>query len=105
MARQVKWTEEAWNDLEETADFIAKDSPYYAATFVRKVRELARSLRQLTERGRVVPEFNRVDIRELFIGNYRLIYKITDRVVFIIGFIHGARDLWALWEREDRTLN
>jgi len=35
MAQQVKWTEEAWEDLEETADFIEKDSPYYAAAFVR----------------------------------------------------------------------
>jgi len=27
MARRVKWTVIAWNDLEESTDYIAKDSP------------------------------------------------------------------------------
>lgn len=38
MARKVIWTEVAWNDLEEAADYIAKDSPHYAAAFVREAR-------------------------------------------------------------------
>ena len=42
MARMVKWTEVAWNDLEEVSDYIAKDSRYYAAAFVRKVHDAAR---------------------------------------------------------------
>jgi hypothetical protein len=27
MARKIKWTVVAWNDLEEEADYIAEDSP------------------------------------------------------------------------------
>ncbi|MEI7670835.1 MAG: hypothetical protein WCK00_01850 [Deltaproteobacteria bacterium] len=30
MARKVTWTESAWTDLEEVADYIAKDSRHYA---------------------------------------------------------------------------
>ncbi|MBU0699978.1 type II toxin-antitoxin system RelE/ParE family toxin [bacterium] len=100
MAWKVKWTEAAWNDLEEVSDYIAKDSPYYAATFVREVRDAARSLSYFAERGRVVPEFGNLSIRELFIRKYRLIYQLKEQTVCIIGFIHGARDLLALWERE-----
>lgn len=44
MARKVKWTAAAWSDLEEAADYIARDSPNYAAALVREVREAARSL-------------------------------------------------------------
>lgn len=102
MAREVKWTELAWSDLEEAADYIAKDSPYYAAAFVHEVRDVARSLVYLAERGRVVPEFNNPNIRELFVRSYRLIYQVTEQTVYIVGFIHGARDLWLLWEREGR---
>jgi plasmid stabilization system protein ParE len=47
------WTESAWRDLEEVADYIAKDSTHYAAAFVREAREAARTLACLAERGRV----------------------------------------------------
>ena len=99
MARTVKWTETATNDLEEAADFIARDSRYYAAALVREARAAARSLRTFAERGRVVPEIDAPDNRELFIRSYRLIYQVTTERVFIVALVHGARDLAALWER------
>ena len=102
MAQKVRWTEVAWSDLKEAADYIAKDSPHYAAAFVRETRDAARSLSYLAERGRIVPEFNNPSIRELFARSYRMIYQVTEEAVYIIGFIHGARDLWTLWEREGR---
>jgi len=37
VVREIKWAEVAWNDLEEAADYIARDSAYYAAAFVREV--------------------------------------------------------------------
>jgi len=102
MARKVTWTESAWIDLEEVADYIGKDSPHYAGAFVHEVRDAARSLAYLAERGRTVPEFNDPSIRELFVRSYRLIYQVTEQNVYVVGFIHGARDLVALWERERR---
>lgn len=103
MAWKVSWTHTAWADLENAADYIAKDSPHYAAALVRETKDAVRSLSQLAQRGRVVPEFQDPAIRELFVGNYRLVYKLTDSELYIIGFIHGARDLWNLWKREGRT--
>lgn len=102
MAQKVSWTEVAWADLEDVADFISKDSPHYAAAFVREVQDAARTLNQLFERGRVVPEFGDPAIRELFVRDYRLIYKIKEGFVFIIAFIHGARDLQSLWSSGGR---
>ena len=58
MARKVGWTESAWRDLEEVADYIAKDSSHYAAALVLEAREAARTLAYFAERGRTVPEFN-----------------------------------------------
>ena len=99
MDRTIKWTESATNDLEEVAEFIARDSRFYATTIVKKARKAARSLRVSAERGRVVPESNTSNIRELFLWKYRLIYKVTSHHVFILAFIHGARDLESLWKR------
>ena len=99
MARTVRWTETATQDLEEAAEFIGRDSRFYAAALVSETRAAARSRRTLAERGRVVPEIDAPDMRDLFIRSYRLIYQVTADRVFILAFVHGARDLTALWER------
>jgi len=54
----------------------------------------------MAERGRVVPELEEPAVRELIIGNYRLIYEIDGADVSILALIHGARDLAALWDKE-----
>ena len=102
MVRRVKWTEAAWCDLEAVADYIDRDSQRYAAAFVREVRDAACSLARFAERGRRVPEFGMPAVRELLVRKYRLIYRLTEDAVHIVAFIHGARDLAALWEQERR---
>ena len=71
MAKTVSWTDAAWADLEAVADYIARDSRYYAAAFVREVREAARSLKRFPERGTIVAELGDPTIRELYV-------RITD---------------------------
>ena len=100
MAKKIVWTENAWIDLETVADFIARDSPYYAASFVREIRNRARSLSRMSSRGRVVPEIGDRQIRELFVQSYRLIYKVERSRVAILALVHGARDLEALRARK-----
>lgn len=103
MAQRIVWTEAAWDDLEATAEYIAKDSRRYAAALVREAKGVARSLASLSQRGRVVPELSDPSLRELFVRNHRLIYQVMPDAVYIVGFIHGSRDLWSLWGREQRT--
>ncbi|MFQ5639465.1 MAG: type II toxin-antitoxin system RelE/ParE family toxin [bacterium] len=102
MAKKVEWTESAWRDLEEIANYIAKDSSIYAASFVEGVKDLARSLRRFEERGRVVPEYDDPNIRELFIKSYRMLYHTADDTVYVICIIHGARDLSMNIDIEER---
>jgi addiction module RelE/StbE family toxin len=94
MAREVVWTEPAWEDLAAAADYIARDSESYAAAFVEEVKEAAASLAQFAERGQVVPEFADHTIRELLIKPYRLVYEVADDKVLILTLIDGARRKW-----------
>lgn len=103
MARRVAWTETAWRDLERIGEYIAQDSPGYAAALVRRIRDRASSLEELAERGRVVPELDEPAVRELVVASYRLIYETDERNVYVLALIHGARDLAALWDEEART--
>jgi plasmid stabilization system protein ParE len=57
----------------------------------------------MAERGRVVPELEEPTVRELIVGRYRLIYEIDGADVNILGLIHGARDLAALWDEEGHS--
>jgi mRNA-degrading endonuclease RelE of RelBE toxin-antitoxin system len=51
----------------------------------------------------VVPELGDSNVRELLIGSFRLIYEIHDKTVYVLGLIHGARDLAALRKLEGRS--
>lgn len=51
----------------------------------------------------MVPELQEPAVRELIVGSYRLIYEIDGAGVSILGLIHGARDLAALWDKEGHS--
>lgn len=103
MARKIIWSFEATDDLKAIADYIARDSAFYSTAFVLEIREASRSLKEYSERGRVVPELANPSIRELFVKEYRLIYGIDEFSVVILGIIHGKRNLKSLWEKEQRS--
>jgi plasmid stabilization system protein ParE len=102
MARKVKWARTAQKDLEQVAEYVSRDSERRAAQIVRKSLDAACSLALFADRGRMVPEFSDPSIRELLKGRYRLIYKISEKTVVIVAFIHGARDLPSLWKKGKR---
>jgi plasmid stabilization system protein ParE len=91
MARQVVWTDLAWEDLEAAAEYIARDSGAYAAVFVAEIEVAATSLSEMAERGQIVPEIGDTSMRELLVRPYRLVYQLTEREVRIPAIIHGAR--------------
>ena len=53
MARKVNWAYEAATDLEALAEYIARDSAFYASAFVQEIRDASRSLNEFSERGRI----------------------------------------------------
>ena len=91
MAFKLEWSEEALEDIESIASYIEKDSPVYAKSVVSKLFEKAEILKEFSELGRVVPETNDKNIRELFVYSYRLIYKIKTNTILFIAVIHGKR--------------
>jgi toxin ParE1/3/4 len=94
MAREVVWTEPAWEDLEAAAEYIARDSAAYAAVFVEEMKAAATSLSEMAERGQIVPEIGDASIRELLVRPYRLVYQLSEGEVRILAVIHGARRAW-----------
>ena len=73
------------------ADFIAQDSPHYASLFVLDVLQAIERLNQFRELGRIVPETNNPDIREIILGNYRIVYRLKLDTPEILTIYHGSR--------------
>ncbi|MBX3326621.1 MAG: type II toxin-antitoxin system RelE/ParE family toxin [Nitrospira sp.] len=67
---QVSWSLTASTDLREIEDFIARDSVLHAITFVDCIVESTETLLKTPHIGRVVPEFNRQDLREIIFRGY-----------------------------------
>lgn len=102
MAREVIWAYAAEDDLVSAAEYIHKDSPIYAASFVARALDAGRSLDSFAERGHIVPELNDDNIREIFVYIYRLIYRIEDGRISILALIHGRRDFQHAWDEKER---
>jgi toxin ParE1/3/4 len=93
MDKKVKWMPQTSEDLESIAEYIGRDSLYYASVFVEKLLNAGDSLSKYYKRGRIVSEKRRENIREIFVSEYRLIYEITDYEIRILTVVHGRRDL------------
>ncbi len=103
MAQKIVWTYEATEDLTALAEYISRDSIFYATAFVQEILEESQLLSRFPKMGRVVPELKNLNIRELLIRDYRLIYSIEKSRIVILGFVHGKRDLKSFWENEERS--
>ena len=99
-ARRVVWADSARKALDEIVADIATDSVSGAIRVLTDALETADSLSTLAERGRMVPEVGDPTLRELFVFDYRLMYRVYDDRVVIQAFLHGARD-FAKWQREE----
>jgi len=89
----VKWTKNALEELDEIAKYISRDSPKFAKILVNQMFETARHLEQFAKLGRIVPEYDNPDLREIIYKNYRIIYLIKREQLEIISIIHGSRKL------------
>ena len=88
----VTWTIQAIEDLDAICLFIARDAIRPAEMFAERVFRAAEQLGHFPLSGRAVPEIGSPDIREVFVGNYRLIYRVASHdEVEVLTIHHGAR--------------
>jgi plasmid stabilization system protein ParE len=90
-ARRVVWLPLAVQRVTQIAQHIARDRPGAASKWVDAVFALVTPLAEFPEAGRVVPEVGRDEIREVFHGEYRIVYKVEPRRVAVLTVRHGRR--------------
>lgn len=91
---EVNWTDQALDDLRAIAIYISNDSPQYATLQMDRLFDKTEILQHHPRIGRMVPEINKPNIRELIEGNYRIIYRIlSSKSIDILTIHHSAQRL------------
>jgi toxin ParE1/3/4 len=87
---QLRWTEEAANDLERIADYLLLYAPDRAEELLRRVYNAPAALLNFPNRGRLG---KREGTRELALAPlpYVVVYTVRDDVVFVVRILHGAQ--------------
>jgi toxin ParE1/3/4 len=90
---KIRWTVGARRDLHEIINYIAEDSPAYAVNFAERIILAIDRLETFPKLGRIVPEYQDASVRELIVGNYRIVYRIQGNRIGIAAIAHASRDL------------
>jgi toxin ParE1/3/4 len=89
---ELVWSPRSVADLEEIRAFIEVDSPAWADLTVRRLVAAVERLREFPDSGRMVPERQSPDLREVISGNFRIVYRRRTSRVEIATVFRGSRD-------------
>ena len=89
----VRWSSQARKDLESISDYYREVSAFYAERFEEQVFEATRRLEVFPRSGRVIPEAEDEQLREVIYREYRIMYHVdkTEEEVLILTVLHSSR--------------
>ncbi|MDF1501803.1 type II toxin-antitoxin system RelE/ParE family toxin [Roseisolibacter sp. H3M3-2] len=93
---RIVWSAQAVDDVAEIHDYIARNSPRYAAVVSGRLVAAVDRLRLDPESGRMVPELADPTVREVIHGAYRLVYELRAGVVEVLTVFRGSRQFPSL---------
>ncbi|MBO6535729.1 MAG: type II toxin-antitoxin system RelE/ParE family toxin [Balneolaceae bacterium] len=90
---EVIFTDRFLTRVEECTDYIALDDVPTAIKWAEGVFKLCEQLSAQPKSGRMVPEFNRAEIKELIHGSYRLVYELKSNRIDMLTIWHVRQSL------------
>ncbi len=81
----IQWSDRAKEDLATIGDYIAADNPAAAMRWVEILIADTERAAGMPLAGRVVPEFEREDIREVLRRSYRIVYRIRGDTLEVLA--------------------
>lgn len=88
---RVFWTEAAINQLESIRDYLAQTSPEYARKVAERLVKRSEQIGAFPHSGRMTPEYEISDVRQVIESSYRLIYLIKEEQIEVLAIIHTSR--------------
>lgn len=88
---KIHWMPQALRDLSGIRRYIARDNPDAARRWIRQLQARAKVASCAPLAGRVVPEVNKADVREVFLRSYRIVYRVVGDEFHILTVFEGHR--------------
>lgn len=88
---KVLWTDAALNQLEAIHDYLEQTSPEYARRIVERLVNRSEQIAIFPRSGRMVPEYEIDEVRQVIEGLYRIIYLIKEEQLEVLAVIHTTR--------------
>ena len=85
---KVGWSYVTLGNLIETNKYIASENPEAARKVINDIFEAGNKIKAFPEKGRIVPELRRKNIREVFCYEYRIIYRIETKRIYVLTVLH-----------------
>ena len=85
---RIIWSPLALERIGEIAAYIAQDNPEAARCWAEGIFASVKNLSSFPESGRRLPEVRRKDLREIVMGNYRLIYRVKGEEIAVLTIRH-----------------
>lgn len=92
----VHLSHEAEGDLERIGDYIAKDNPRRALSFVQELRDRCMSLANMPEAYPLLPRYETHGVRRRVHGNYLIFYRIGAEQITVLHVLNSAMDYAAI---------
>ena len=93
---KVRLSSEARQDLIAIGDYIARDNPARARSFIKELTDKCAGLAGMPLGYALVPRYEAKGIRRCVHDNYQVFYRVDGDAIFVVRVLHGARDYEAL---------
>ena len=90
---KVFWTNKAIEQLKAVHNYHAQISPEYANRLVDLITKRSEQIGNFPNSGRMLPEINLEQIREIIEANYRIIYYVGVDRIDVLAVVHGQQKL------------
>jgi addiction module RelE/StbE family toxin len=93
MGFKVILTRLAEQDLQEIFEYISRNNPAAAERATREIVARIERIANFPRSGRIIPELNRENLREIRYKSYRVAYRIVDsaHLIEVARIWHSAR--------------
>ena len=89
---ELIWSPQALGDVEEIRAYIALDSRSYAELTAQRIMAAVERLKAFPDSGRLVPERQSPEVRDVVAGRFRIVYRRKAHVVEIVTVFRGSRE-------------
>lgn len=89
---ELIWSPQALADVEEIRAYIAVDSRLYADLTAQRIIAAVERLTAFPDSGRMVPERQSPELREVIAAKFRIVYRRKATAVEIVTVFRGSRE-------------